>query len=78
MPKWWSINQWKAQYPEDEVIHCNCDIEYLKEKYKPDSKICYCPDLATPRKSGQSPKSKRIKGAIETALVKNKNERKKN
>ena len=72
MPAWWSTIQWKLQYPKDEVIRCNLDIEYLKEKHKPDDKIRFCPDLSAPRKTGRPPKGKRIKGAIELALEKTK------
>ena len=58
MPRWWTTSQWRTQCPQDEVIRCGFDIEYLKEKYPPDSKIHYCPDLVTPRKTGRSPKCK--------------------
>ena len=77
MPRWWSTSQWKFQYPQDEVIRCGFDIEYLKEKYPPDSKIRYCPDLVAPRKTGRPPNGKRIKGAIEVAMERKKNQKEK-
>ena len=42
--------------------------EDLKEKYPPDSKICYYLDLFAPRKTGRPPNAKRIKWAIEVAM----------
>lgn len=49
----------------------------MKEKYKPDDSIHYCPDFAAPRKKGRSKKeTSRRKSSLELAMEESKGAKK--
>jgi hypothetical protein len=76
MPYFWSTRWWRTQFPQEEAIRCNIDVEYLKETHEPDNSIRYCPDAVGVRKKGR-PKKKgsRKKSPLEEALAKSRGEK---
>lgn len=70
MPFFWSTNWWRKQFPMEETICCNIDLQYLKEQHEPDNSILYCPDIVGLRKKGRPKKDNRKKSPLEEALAK--------
>ena len=70
MPFFWSTNWWRKQFPMEETIRCNIDLQYLKEQHEPDNNILYCPDIVGLRKKGCPKKDNRKKSPLEEALAK--------
>lgn len=76
MPYFWSTRWWRNQFPQEEAIRCNIDLEYLREKHDPDNSIRYMPDMVGLRKKGRPKKNSRVKSALEEALGKSRGEKK--
>lgn len=77
MPSWYRTSRWRQQLPEKAEIRCSIGLSYLKEKYKPDDSIHYCPDFAAPRKKGQPKKdASRRKSSLELAMEESKGAKK--
>ena len=68
MPRWWTAEAWRSQFPADDKFLCNFDLQWIKEKCLPDDSIHYCPDFAGPRKKGRPKKNTRAKSPLEMAL----------
>jgi hypothetical protein len=75
MPYFWSTNWWRNQFPMEEAIRCNIDLQYLKEQHDPDNSIRYCPDVVGVRKKGRPKKGSRKKSPLEEALAKSRGEK---
>lgn len=75
MPFFWSTNWWRKQFPMEETIRCNIDLQYLKEQHEPDNSILYCPDIVGLRKKGRPKKDNRKKSPLEEALAKSRGEK---
>ena len=75
MPYFWSTRWWRKQFPREEAIRCNIDVEYLMEQHDPDNSIRFCPDVVGVRKKGRPKKSSRKKSALEVALAKSRGEK---
>ena len=70
MPYFWSTRWWRTQFPREEAIRCNIDMEYLKETHEPDKSIRFVPDVVGVRKKGRPKKGSRKKSQLEEALEK--------
>ena len=68
MPRWWTAEAWRRQFPADDRFFCNFDLQWIKETYAPDDSLHYCPDFAGPRKKGRPKKNTRAKSPLEIAL----------
>jgi hypothetical protein len=68
MPRWWTAEAWRRQFPSDDKFLCNFDLQSIKETCQPDDSIYYCPDFAGPRKKGRPKKNTRAKSPLEIAL----------
>jgi hypothetical protein len=75
MPYFWSTNWWRKQFPREEAIRCNIDLEYIKEQHDPDNSIRYCPDIVGLRKRGCPKKNSRKKSPLEQALAESRGEK---
>jgi hypothetical protein len=65
MPVWWMMTTLKRQFPLDVTVGENMDIDWLKTREKPDSKLHHSPAMAAPNKLGRPKKGGRIKGPLE-------------
>jgi len=64
MPKWWSTDRWRNQYPEEINVTCDFDMDTLRATPE-DAEMRYCPPYAAARKTGRPKKDKRIKSPLE-------------
>jgi hypothetical protein len=64
MPKWWTTEMWRLQYPQEGNALCDFDMTSIKVNHTPDTKMRYCPPYAMGNKAG-CPKEKRIKSCLE-------------
>jgi hypothetical protein len=71
MPKWWTTEMWRLQYPQEGKALCDFDMTSIKVNHTPDTKMRYCPPYAMANKAGR-PKTKRIKSCLEGNIKKRK------
>jgi hypothetical protein len=65
MPKWWTTEMWRLQYPQEGNALCDFDMTSIKVNHRPDTKMRYCPPYATANKAGRPKDEKRIKSCLE-------------
>jgi hypothetical protein len=65
MPKWWTREMWRRQYPLDQHSLCDFSIESLKQTELPELSMRYCPPYSAPNKAGRPKEGKRKKGILE-------------
>ena len=65
MPKWWTTEMWRLQYPKEGNALCDFDMTSIKVNHRPDTKMRYCPPYATANKAGRPKDEKRIKSCLE-------------
>jgi hypothetical protein len=75
MPYFWSTHWWRNQFPQEEAIRCNIDLEYLQKQHDPDTSIRYMPAIVGLRKKGHPKKNSRVKSPLEQALTKSRGEK---
>jgi hypothetical protein len=69
MPYWWSTDQLRLQFPNDDVAACNLSIETIREDGIAKLNVMYCPAWSAPIKSGRPKKNKRRKSVLEKAGI---------
>ena len=74
-PYFWSTGWWRNQFPREDAIRCNIDVEYLKERHGPDNSIRFVPDVVGVRKKGRPKKGSRKKSPLEEVLAKSRGEK---
>ena len=77
MPYCWTSEMWRKQFPNEMTNRCNIDMNFLKLKYEPNTKLRYMPDFVGKRKRGRPKGKKRIKSALELAMAKKKGKKRK-
>jgi hypothetical protein len=65
MPKWWTTEMWRLQYPTNQHSLCDFSIESLKQTEPPELSMRYCPPYIAPNKAGRPKEGKRKKGILE-------------
>jgi hypothetical protein len=65
MPKWYTTEMWRLQYPMDQHSLCDFSIESLKQSELPQTSMRYCPPYSAPNKAGRPKEGKRTKGILE-------------
>lgn len=78
MPYYWTTKMWRVQFDENGGVNsAPITREYLTVKYEPDESLRYMPDFVAKRKRGRPKKNKRIKSALELALLSKKKKKEK-
>ena len=72
MPKWWTTEMWRLQYPLNLHSLCDFSIESLKKTELPEVTMRYCPPYSAPNKAGCPHEGKRKKGILEETKPKSK------
>ncbi len=72
MPKWWTTEMWRLQYPKDTTVLCDFGMDSLKDNHEPDTTLRYCPPYVAPNKAGRPKKDKRLKSSLEAGGKKRK------
>jgi hypothetical protein len=72
MPFWWTTTQWQDQFPQDVRAQFYTNMEVIRDTYKADDSIRYCPSWSAPNKAGRLSKGKRKLSALEKAQGKKK------
>jgi hypothetical protein len=71
MPIWWHTSHWRKQYPWEESMETNFDIQSLcQSTANIDQSYVLCPPYPCPQKGGCPREEKRIKGGVEIAMEK--------
>jgi len=65
MPRWWTTEMWRKQYPAELNSLNNFSLESIKLTEQPDKTIRYCPPFVAPNKPGRPSEGRRIKGPLE-------------
>ncbi len=52
MPHWYTIEQWRNQFPEDTFINMHKTLKSIKANVAPQDNIRYCPTWVAPQKKG--------------------------
>ena len=67
MPKWYTTEMWRRQYPQNEVPLSDFSLESLKDTLtvQPDMTMRYCPPYTAPNKAGRPKEGKRRKSYLE-------------
>ena len=67
MPKWYTTEMWRRQYPQDQVPLSDFSLEILKDTLtvRPDMSMRYCPPYTAPNKAGRPKEGKRRKSYLE-------------
>jgi hypothetical protein len=72
MPKWWTTEMWRLQYPLNLHSLCDFSIESIKQSETPEMTMRYCPPYSAPNKAGRPHEGKRKKGILEETKPKRK------
>jgi hypothetical protein len=72
MPFWWTTTQWQEQFPQDVKAQFYTNMEVIRETYKADDSMRYCPSWSAPNKAGHPSKGKRKRSALKKAQGKKK------
>ena len=72
MPKWWTTEMWRLQYPLNLHSLCDFSIESIKQSETPEMTMRYCPPYSAPNKAGRPHEGKRKKGILEERKPKRK------
>lgn len=72
MPKWWTTEMWRLQYPLNLHSLCDFSIESIKQNELPEMTMRYCPPYSAPNKAGRPHEGKRKKGILEERKPKRK------
>jgi hypothetical protein len=72
MPKWWTTEMWRLQYPLNVHSLCDFSIESLKQTELPEVIMRDCPLYSAPNKAGRPHEGKRKKGILEERKPKRK------
>jgi len=65
MPKWWTTEMWRKQYPQELQCLNDFSLECIKKTVPPDLTMRYCPPFVAPNKAGRPKEGKRIKSCLE-------------
>ena len=67
MPKWYTTEMWRRQYPQDQVPLSDFSLEILKDTLtvQPDMSMRYCPPYTAANKAGRPKEGKRRKSYLE-------------
>jgi hypothetical protein len=65
MPKWWTTQMWRLQYPKEGNALCDFDMTSIKVNHTPNTKMRYCPPYAIANKAGHPKNDKRMKSCLE-------------
>lgn len=65
MPKWWTTEMWRHQYPQQLQSLCDFSLNNIKKVVAPDLTWRYCPPYTAPNKSGRPKEGKRRKSFLE-------------
>jgi hypothetical protein len=65
MPRWWTTEMWRKQYPAALTSLNDFSLETLKLTEQPDKTMKYCPPFVAPNKTGRPSQGQRIKGPLE-------------
>jgi hypothetical protein len=72
MPFWWTTTQWQEQFPLDVRAQFYTNMDVIRDTYKADDSMRYCPSWSAPNKAGRPSKGKRKLSALEKAQGKKK------
>ena len=70
MPYWWTTDQWRSQFPQDENARSCPSIAILKNIYEASDHLFFIPDFVGARKKGRPKTIDRYKSSLEKALRK--------
>jgi len=65
MPKWWTTDMWRLQFPQESTALYDFDMTSIRKSHTPSTKMRYCPPYAVGNKSGCPKKDKRMKSCLE-------------
>ena len=65
MPKWWTTEMWRLQYPQEGNALCDFDMASIRVNHTPATKMRYCPPYAIANKSGRPKNDTRMKSCLE-------------
>ena len=65
IPKWWTTEMWRMQFPQAGTLSCDFDMKTLREIHTARTDMKYCPPYAVGNKSGRPKKEKRLKSSLE-------------
>ena len=72
MPFWWTTTQWQEQFPLDVRAQFYTNMDVIRDTYKADDSMRYCPSWSAPNKAGRPSKGKRMLSVLEKAQGKKK------
>ncbi len=58
MPLWWTTTQWQEQFPQSVRAQFFTNMEVIRDTYKADDSMRYCPSWSAPNKAGCLSKGK--------------------